>query len=361
MTQPTPDTQLEALARRFIRFADQECGDYAPFYARLAHGIARDPALLTIASCARTGQQSPNLMLAAVHYLLLRGANHVLSAFYPSLTSLAAVPSGDPMPAFRAFCREHRTALIELISTRLVQTNEPGRCAILLPSLATVFKLAGGRPLGLIEVGASAGFNLLFDRYGYDYGERRAAGDPRSSIRFACALRGAVLPPIQAGIPPVAARVGVDLNPVQAADPQATLWLRALVWPEHPARAALLQQVLALARDNPPPLIAGDALEVLPQTVADTPTDAALCVFHTATLAHFPHEARERFQTLIPELARQRELFWLSSEGSADPGRRGQHVTVLTAFQNGRRVERQLAYSHPHGAWLEWLDREGAA
>jgi hypothetical protein len=361
MTQPTPDTRLEALARRFIRFADQECGDYAPFYARLAHGIARDPALLTIASCARTGQQVPNLMLAAVHYLLLRGADHVLSAFYPSLTSLAAVPSGDPMPAFRAFCREHRTALIELISTRLVQTNEPGRCAILLPSFAAVFRLAGRRPLGLIEVGASAGFNLFFDRYGYDYGEGRSAGDPRSSIRFACALRGELLPPIQAGIPPVAARMGIDLNPVHAADPQATLWLRALVWPEHPARAAVLQRVLALARDNPPPLIAGDALEVLPQAVADAPTDAALCVFHTATLAHFPHEARERFQTLIPELARRRELFWLSGEGSGDPRRRGQHMTILTAFQNGSRVERQLAYSHPHGSWLEWLDREGTA
>ena len=72
MTQWTPDTRRDALARRFVRFADQECRGYAPFYDQLARGIARDPDLLTIAACTRSGQQAPNLLLAAVHYLLLR-------------------------------------------------------------------------------------------------------------------------------------------------------------------------------------------------------------------------------------------------------------------------------------------------
>jgi hypothetical protein len=361
MTQPTPNVQLEALAQRFVRFADQECGDYAPFYDRLARGIARDPELLSIAAHARSGQQAPNLLLAAVHYLLLRGADHPLGAFYPSVAHLAAVPPGDPVPAFRAFCRDHCDALIELVSTGLVQTNEPQRCTVLLPAFATVARLTGGTPLALIEVGSSAGLNLLFDRYGYDYGAGRSAGDPDAPVRFTCELRGAVLPPIPAGMPLVATRVGIDLHPTHAADPQATLWLRALVWPEHPERAALLQEVLTLAQHEPPALIAGDALTALPQAVAEAPTDASLCVFHIATLAHFPPEARERFRALIPALARQRDLFWMSSEGSGDAGRRGQHLTILTVFQRGRRAERQLAYSHPHGAWLEWLDSGGHA
>jgi hypothetical protein len=359
MTQWTPDTPRDALARRFVRFADQECRGYAPFYDQLARGIARDPDLLTIAACTRSGQQAPNLLLAAVHYLLLRGAEHGLAAFYPSVTHLTAVPPGDPVPAFRSFCQDHRAALIELVSTGLVQTNEPQRCTVLLPAFATVARLTGGTPLALIEVGASAGLNLLFDRYGYDYGTGRSTGDSRSPVRFACTLRGTGLPPIPAGTPLVSARVGIDLNPIYVDDPQAMLWLRALVWPEHPARAALLQQALALAQREPPSLIAGDALTVLPQVVADTPASMALCVFHTATLAHFPPEARERFRSLIPELARQRDLFWVASEGSGLPGRRGQYVTTLTAFQNGRSTEHQLACSHPHGAWLEWLDSGG--
>jgi hypothetical protein len=221
-----------------------------------------------------------------------------------------------------------------------------------------VARLAGGRPLVLIEVGASAGLNLLFDRYGYDYGAGRGAGDPGAPVRFTCALHGTMLPPIHAEFPRVAARVGIDLHPIRAADTQATRWLRALVWPEHPERAAVLQQVLAIARREPLTLLAGDALTVLPQAVAAAPTDAALCIFHIATLAHFPPEARERFRELIAELARQRDLFWLSSEavGLGERRQRYEYVTILTAFQHGSRVERLLAYNHQHGAWLEWLD-----
>jgi hypothetical protein len=358
MMPPIADAPLEALAQRFVRFADQECGDYAPFYDRLARGIAGDPELLTVAAHARSGQQVPLLLLAAVHYLLLGGADHALGAFYPSVAHRTAVPPGDPMPAFRAFCRDYRDALLALVSTGLVQTNEPRRCTFLLPAFVTVARLAGGRPLALIEVGASAGLNLLFDRYGYDYGAGRCAGDPSAPVRFTCALHGAMLPPIHAGLPRVAARVGIDLHPIQADDPQATRWLRALVWPEHPERAARLQQVLALAQREPPTLLAGDALTVLPRAVAAAPADAALCVFHTATLAHFPPEARERFRALIAELAGQRDLFWLSSEGVGlgERRQRGQYVTILTAFQRGRQAERLLASNHQHGAWLEWLD-----
>ena len=81
-----------------------------------------------------------------------------------------------------------------------------------------------------------------------------------------------------ARLPPVAARVGLDLHPIHATDPEAICWLRALVWPEHPERAARLQQVLALAQREPPPLIAGDALTVLPAAVADVPAGTARAI-----------------------------------------------------------------------------------
>jgi hypothetical protein len=84
-------------------------------------------------------------------------------------------------------------------------------------------------------------------------------------------------------------------------------------------------------------------------------------VFHTATLGHFPVEARERFRSLVPELSRQHDLFWLSSEGSANPQHRGQFETMLTTFHNGRRSEYRLAYNHTHGAWVEWLADERPA
>jgi hypothetical protein len=357
---PRSDTPLAVLAQRFIRFADQECGAYAPLYDRLARGIAHEPELLALAAHARSGQQAPLLLLAAVHFLLLGGADHPLGAFYPSVVPRAAMPSEVLLPTFRAFCRDHRQALLALLSTGLVQTNEPRRCTMLLPALATVAQLARDRPLALIEVGASAGFNLLYDRYGYDYGAGRAVGDPAAPVRFTCEVRGPVVPPLPARLLPVATRVGIDLHPIRADDPQATRWLRALVWPEHPERAAVLQQVLRLAQREPPRLVAGDALAVLPQVVAAAPADAALCVFHIATLAHFPLEARERFGALMAELGQQRELFWLSSEGVGlgAQRRQGEYVTRLTAFQQGCRTERTLASNHQHGAWLTWMDHE---
>ena len=276
---PISDAQLAALAQRFVRFADQECGAYAPLYDHLARGIAGDPELLTLAGHARSGQQAPLLLLAAVHALLLGGADHALGTFYPSVVPRAAVPSEALLPTFRAFCHDYREALHALLSTGLVQTNEPRRCTVLLPAFATVARLAGGRPLALIEVGASAGLNLLFDRYSYDYGSGRSIGEPTASVRFTCEVRGSVLPPLPTVLPPVATRVGIDLHPIHADDLQATRWLRALVWPEHPERAAVLQQGLTLAQREPPTLIAGDALTVLPQVVATVPGGRGpLCV-----------------------------------------------------------------------------------
>ena len=93
---PIPNVQLEALAQRFVRFADQECGAYAPLYDRLARGIAGDPELLTIAAHTRSGQQAPLLLLAAVHSLLLGGADHALGAFYPQCDAARGRAAGRP-------------------------------------------------------------------------------------------------------------------------------------------------------------------------------------------------------------------------------------------------------------------------
>src|SRR5205085_663655 len=171
-----------------------------------------------------------------------------------------------------------------LISTRLVQTNEVQRSACLVPAFARVAHQAQGRPLALVEIGASAGLNLLWDRYGYDYGDGRRYGEARSPVRIACNVHGDRRPPIPALLPPVAWRVGLDLNPVDVCEPEAALWLQALVWPEHNRRAALLQRAMEVARRDPPTLIAGDALDLLPAMLPTVPHDMALCVVHTFTV-----------------------------------------------------------------------------
>jgi len=379
MTQDTLEPPLDAVAQRFRRVAKREFRGTAPLYESLTQGLAEDADLLALVVQAPAEQQRPTLFLAAVHDLLLQGAKHPLAASYPDLVT-APAPSADPYPVFRAFCLEHRDELLHLLKTRRVQTNEVGRCSALLPVFTLVSHLVGGRPLALVEVGASAGLNLLFDRYAYDYGSEYRVGDVGAAVQLTCQLRGTSVPPLPRTMPQIASRVGIDLAPVDVQDPEATRWLRACVWAEHLARSAQLQRALAIARQAPPSLVAGNALDTLPQLVAGIAQDVPLCLFHSATLAYFSAEERLRFTNLIATLADERDLFWLSSEGPAPlhesirehaeewrrrdqaereagrPGVAPVHWLILTAFQGGRRTEQPLAAADVHGAWLEWRD-----
>jgi hypothetical protein len=344
---------FNALAQRFERFAQREC-HVSPLYERLSFGIVEDPELLAIAAQAQPGQPVPNLFLAAVHFLLLQGRQHALTAYYPSLSPATPLAT-DPYPSFHAFCLEHREKILELISTRLVQTNEVRRCACLLPAFAVVVAHRHGRPLALVEIGASAGLNLLWDRYGYDYREGRRYGDPRSPVQIGCTLRGNRLPLLPVALPPVATRIGIDLNPIDVCDPDAALWLRALVWPDEVGRGELLQQALQIAQQNPPRLLAGNALERLPEVLATIPDDQILCVFHTHTINQFPAEARAILAALLMEHAIERDFYRVSIEWL---GREHPRLECV-AFESGVKTESLLAHCGSHGEWLEWLGSEG--
>jgi hypothetical protein len=349
MPPEAPTAVLTALAQRFERFARREC-HVSPLYERFSRGIARDPELLAIAVQAKPGQPVPNLFLAAVHFLLLKGVQASLAAFYPSLCPLAFA-SADPYPSLRAFCLEHREEILELITTRLVQTNEVRRCGCLMPAFTRITQQAEGRPLALVEIGASAGLNLLWDRYGYDYGIERRYGDPRSPVQIVCELRGNRQVPLPVVWPMVATRIGLDLNPINVHDADAALWLRALVWPDEMGRAGLLQQAMRVAQHDPPRLLGGNALDLLPEVLATIPSDQTLCVFHTHTVNQFPLEARVCLSALLAEHTLGRDLYRVSIEwlGATSP------CLEFSSFRGAVTTEHRLAYCGSHGEWLEWL------
>jgi hypothetical protein len=345
------EPDMDALARSFTHFATVESRS-SPLYERFAHGAAADADILRLAAQARAGQLAPLLLFAAVQYLLMRETAHPLAAFYPTLAR-DAPPAADPWPLFRAFCLAHRPEISELVATRLVQTNEVRRCVCLLPAFTWVAHRKPKRPLALIEVGPSAGLNLLWDRYGYAYGEDLRCGDAASPVQIACALDGARKPPLPDVMPEVAYRVGVDLNPVDVRDPEATRWLKALVWPEHTDRFRLLEEALRVAQDDPPKLYAGDALDLLPELIAAAPPEATLCVFHTFVLYQLTPAARERLAALLEEQAARRDLCSIEVDG----GHSGASLQ-LSAFESGQRRRLTLAACHPHGRWLQWLAAE---
>ncbi len=340
------------IAETFNQFARSVYHDRSPLYERLALRVAEDPELLALAAHARKGTALPNLFFGAVHLLLLKGTQHPVSAFYPSLTTTPARLDYS-YPYFRSFALEHQEEIRKIISIRLVQTNEVGRCSVLVPAFEIIARQTHGRPLFLVEVGASAGLTLLWDHYGYNYGAGLRCGDPTSPVQIECSLHGDKRPPLPVKFPRIAFRVGVDLNPINLEDPESVLWLRALVWPEHQKRVKQLQSAIELVRKNPPKLISGDALEQLPHILATVPEDQVLCVYHSFVASFLSQEAREKLRSLIAEHARIRPLFLISLEWYSEMK---QPDLELVTFGEGQGRSRLLAHFNSHGEWLEWLE-----
>ena len=171
-----------------------------------------------------------------------------------------------------------------------------------------------------------------------------------SPVQIKCAVRGERLPAIPERLPEVYFRVGVDLNPINVRDAEASLWLRAFVWPEHEERAELLRRAIEVAQQAPPRLIAGDAVDVLPGILAEVPKDTTLCIFRTFTA--LPQNAREQLSILFSQYGVKRDLFLVSTR----PHSRIESQLRLVSFENGVKIERLLAHCQNHGEWVEWLD-----
>ena len=318
-------------------------------YAELALGVASDPELLDLASHARPHQPQPNMLFATVQYLLLGGIEHPLAEHYPILSGQERPPA-PAFPPFREFCLEQRERLVELLETRRTQTNVVRRCTCLLPAFALVHRQARA-PLALIDLGASAGLNLNFDRYSYRYRQDGHDvlqwGSGRATIELEADLRGpGALPSLPPAIP-VSSRDGVDLDPVDLANPDQRLWLRALIWPEHLERHEQLLEAAAELAASPVRLHPGDAAEVLPGLLAAVPAGSAPLVFSTIALYQFPRESRRRVAETLAEASLARPVWQVALEG-ADP------ELTLTRYEDGSGEIERLARASPHGWWIEW-------
>ena len=344
---------LEPYANIFRRYTEFDARGASPLYEHLSIRVAADPELLELTTHARKGQPVPNLLFGSVQFLLLKGVQHPLAAYYPAVSGNPETGwVEDPYPHFRAFCFEHYEEIRHLIATRLVQTNEVRRCACLLPAFGLVAQQAGGLPLSLVEIGASAGLNLLWDHYGYDYGESGRYGDNHSPVQLQCHLRGERRPVFPTIFPSVASRIGIDLHPIDVRNAEETLWLQALIWPEHEKRRHILQRAIEIAQQEPPQLVAGDALAVLPGIMTAVPRDTTLCLFHTFVLNQFLPEARERLAALFAAEATRRDLYvisiaWLYGEVP--------QLELLT-IQHGIPTVKKLAVCSGHARWMEWLE-----
>ncbi|MFB6254113.1 MAG: DUF2332 domain-containing protein [Halobacteriaceae archaeon] len=346
---------MTGIADEFAWYADW-AADISPLYECLARGVAEDPQLQTITQDTKKGQPAPQLLLGAVHAILLRGVDHPLADFYPTCTDTPIDPNErDPFPSFREFCFTYENQIREIISSRRVQTNEVGRSAVLLPAFEYVARSCNRAPLALIEIGASAGLNLCWDRYCYKYDEYGTYGDHNSSVTIKSTLRGNTTPPFPEYLPEIVYRVGNDINPLDVTDPDDARWLRALVIPDQRTRHQRLSAAIEVARRNPPKIVEGDAIETVGHLIDQTPETAVICIFSTLTLYQLQDKEIADIREIFIKRSQNQPIHWLSGDPSAE----NDHPTYRhVGFHGSTFSETQLAEYESYGEWIRWIGEE---
>lgn len=328
MAAAKPDLRAQ-IATRYRRFARFGAAGRSPVYRRIADAVAQDGQILDRLAEMPRPKQQPNLLLGAVRFLY-------------------GTPE-DPRE-FISVVHERWNQIADVIRVRSTQTNEPARCATLLPVLARL-----PQPLALLEVGASAGLCLLIDRYAYEYGDRVIEPSVPSVVaapRFSC--RTSPRTPLPERNVEVAWRAGLDRRPLDLADDEDVRWLEALVWPGEEYRIPRLRAAVEVARAHPPRLVVGDLRTDLMGLADQAPENATLVVYHTAVLAYVREAAqRAAFARSVAEVGG----VWVANEGiestpgaPSEPFGEAAREDAFLLCLDGEPV----AWTDSHGTWIDW-------
>lgn len=339
----------EILSQSFKKFAMQECKGSSELYEYFSLEIARDDELLDLCTNASNGQPVPNLLFGAVQYLLFKGKGHRLKAFYPSIVNNPK-PFNGAFTSFKDFCLLNKAEIITILQQRLVQTNEVRRCAYLYPVFCLVYKKTR-KPLSLIEIGTSAGLQLLWDMYSYSYGTSEVFGNKNSTLKITSEIIGEITPLLSSTPPPVSERVGIDFNPVDLNNEDEELWLKALIWPEHKERRLLFENAASYMKKNPVDLVKGDGVRLLSKYVDAMPSDGTICIFHTHVANQMPLEVKELLLSTIQSIGKEQDVFHIYNNIQ-------DKFLHLDYYVDGIENKETIAETDGHGRWFKWLKND---
>lgn len=280
-----------------------------------------------------------------LHALHLAGAASELAPIYADADDIndAAIVAG--------VVARHEAALLPWLDGP-PQTNEAGRSSNFIAAMLWLAEQGLAPHFDCLEIGSSAGINLMLDRYHYDLGGVQVGPEP-GAIAFAPEWRGAHPPqrPIA-----IAGLKGCDVAPVDLTDPAQAMRLKAYIWPEHIVRFARMEAAIAAAREKKPNLVRATAADFVeaelkrPQAAGTTRV-----LMHSIVWQYVPEDQQMRVTTAMEEAGAEathdRPLAWIALEAN-----RTAHVhELIVRYWPGGEAGRTLARSHPHGAWVEWL------
>ncbi|MFD2208242.1 DUF2332 domain-containing protein [Virgibacillus halophilus] len=333
------------ISRCFKLFAENECKGSCSLYENLSQQISEDQELLELAANARQNQPAPNLFFGAVQYLLFKGSRHELSKFYSSI--VRSPGQGEKcFPHFKNFCQHNRSEIIALLKEKLVQTNEVRRCGYLYPVFCFIHRKMR-KPLALMEIGTSAGLQLLWDKYCYTYGDERVYGSHDSDVKIKSEVKHNRLPLLLNESPQVASRLGFDLHVNDLHDPEDYLWLKSLIWPNHHERRALFEKAVYHVRSHRMNLIQGDGVQLLLKAVKNIPQEELVCVFHTHTANQFSTETKSKLLKDISTIGQERDICHVYNHIQ-------DRKLHLDYYVSGKEYNRIVGETDGHGRWFSW-------
>lgn len=321
----------------------------SPFMARLctllAEGLRPDTRLTRRlfdwpGDLRPSGDSLPLRLCGALHALVLRGDPALAAVYPPNQADDARLWS-----ALQATLTRH-AAFIDAFLDSAPQTNEVRRSAVLIAvahTLAARFAL----PLVLSELGASAGLNLMWDRYALAPANRRDRLGPATPALILTPDWQGDFPAAQRVI--VAERAAVDLNPIDLNDPEQRQRLLAYLWADQPHRRALTEAAIATA---PPRPVRADAIDWLAGRLTARPGHLHL-IWTTIAWQYFARDGQQRGRALIEaagaNASPEAPLAWLSYEADGQSPGAG---LVLRLWPGDLHLD--LGRADFHGRWVDW-------
>jgi hypothetical protein len=302
----------------------KQCAATSPLYEELCRRYADDPVAAEIVGAEPSWDEALRL-LGAMHYLVQAGE----------------ASWDDPL-------EQHREFLADFVRRQPVQTNEVQRAWLLAPLFLRVAQRTGAPVFDLIELGSSAGLLLGWDRYHYVY-EAGDWGRSDAPLTLTGEERRPVPGDVLAFAPEVRGKVGIDRAPLDLSDESLRL-LKAFVWAGQEDRLERLDRAFAALRDDPPELVQGDYVDVLPEILAGRDTGVVTIVLASATLAYLSEEDRMRVRSTLEEAGRLGNLVLVSTgRGRSSERHWGLRIVYYPEVQREFAGEADF-----HGAWLDW-------
>lgn len=347
-----------SLVERFVDQAEH-CLPGSPLYHLLLTRAAEDLAAGGVVARVLAGHQHdpdgsvPALrLMGAVHRLVLDGRAAELSEYYPSAGGTR--PSAQAWPAFQRLL-EDRTGTVRALLDRSVQTNEVGRSAALYGALMVVSARAG-RPIRLLEVGASGGLNLRVEHFGYGVGDE-VLGNPASEVRLAPAWEGR--PPAPADTRPrIVERRGCDRAPVDPLTAEGRLTLTSYVWADWRERLDRLRAAIAVAGRVPARVDRAHADRWLAAALRAPTPGLATVVWHSVVWQYVEPAERARARAVVLEAAQratdEAPLAHIALEPRRQPDASWRFEVWLTMWP-ARPQGLLLGVAPGHGVPTRWL------